>query len=318
MSIEMDILGSYVSRDIFRHDLNGHYKINRCISNVPITTLYEKSFSVEEDRMQQTTLSSYEKRMFSIQGRKNAVELLKKSTAEYLVIDLADELSSRFLVDDGKKKMHMVYDETKESELNTLFQEVGPVKIQPYGFADMKMEVIEKRYHQFIKSIVKSDENPDGYDERNIIVIESRYAETIINDVKATTYKHPEKYEVGKANEWLNQLYTCLYKYMPYCKKVGFPDFVHSSEHSIRELTPLSYVEDTFVYFLQMIDVVTGMSKVNSMDNLLKEKSLSNKIKTRVLNSSAIYEIGGMKKEIENLKKEVAALRKEIGESEKG
>ena len=59
MVVQVDIFGSCVCRDLFRYVDNEKYQVNRCISNIPITSLYEESVQVSKDFLESAKLTQY-------------------------------------------------------------------------------------------------------------------------------------------------------------------------------------------------------------------------------------------------------------------
>ena len=45
--MQIDILGSCVCRDLFRYMPEELYSVERCMGNIPISTLYEKKFHLK-------------------------------------------------------------------------------------------------------------------------------------------------------------------------------------------------------------------------------------------------------------------------------
>lgn len=72
---------------------------------------------------------------------------------------------------------------------------------------------------------------------------------------------------------------------------------------------PLHYTDETYQYLAKVIDALNNVTMENKPENILKEQSLNNKLKTRVLNSEKIYQIDKMQKKIEALEKEIKELR---------
>ena len=96
MAITVDVYGSCVSSDLFRYVNAGKYKYSRCVTQVPISTLYEKSLSFQEKNIEAMDLDDYEKTMFRVQTAKILPRLLKKNKSDILIIDLADELMEEY------------------------------------------------------------------------------------------------------------------------------------------------------------------------------------------------------------------------------
>lgn len=299
MAVKVDIFGSCVCRDIFRYVDSEKYQVNRCISNIPITSLYEGAVQVSKDFLGSVKLTQYEKKMLRILLRRNSIQLLENSEANVLIMDLANEFMQRWDVAIGEKTISLVVPEEREAEYEEFFGRQPFAIVKKFSMLEMDMEYVEECLKQFAESIVKSPENPNGYEEKNIIVIESLYTPDILGN-DGNIHGHDKKYKLHEYNEWLRKAYMILYKYIQECKVIKLPDFTHSTENHIRGIHPLHYKGDTYEYFKQALDVLNKYSYVNSVDNLYKEKSLKNKLEMRVVNSSMIY---GMKKQIEEIKK---------------
>ena len=314
MAIELDIFGGYACRDTIRHDEKGNYQVERCISGVPITTLYGPSGTISKEKLAASSLSVYEQRMLEVQGLGKAVGLLKRSKANVLLIDLTDELLRRFLIANEKGDFQIAAEEKYAIDIEGIFADGKKTMITQQSPLEMKLPDIEESFKRFAKDITFSEENPGGYKEKNVIVLEAYYTEKIIDNASAMVKDHPKGLDIKKANELLRQLYLMLYRYIPGCNSIKFPEFTHSSENHLRGVTPLSYTENTYHYYLRALDVLFGFDKVNSINNIYNEQNLSNKLFTRVLNASPVYSIEGMKKDIGNLKNE---LKKQIDEIKK-
>lgn len=315
MGVQVDIFGSCVCRDIIRNTKKGDYEVNRCIGSIPITTLYEPPLSVREFDVDKLALSVYDKRMLKIQLKRNAVNLLRKSDSQILIMDLVEEAMKR-CQSERKKDVSIAYQEENEKVIQEAFaDELGknnPVRtVYPN---EQDFDHVEKKYRQFAKEIVQSEENPYGYPEKNIIVIEAFYTEKWVGNLDGVLHLHDAKYPVKEINEWLKKLYGILYTYMPMCQVIKLPVFTHTTENHLRGKHPLSYTMDTYSYYAKALDVLCGKSKVNSVDNLYEEQCLQNKLYTRVLNSNSIYSISSLKKEIKALQEEVETLKNEISQ----
>ena len=314
MAIELDIFGGYACRDTIRHDEKGNYQVERCISGVPITTLYGSSAVISKERLAESSLSVYEQRMLEVQGSGKAVGLLKRSKANVLLIDLTDELLRRFFVANEKGNFELAAEEKYAADIEKIFADGKKTVVTGQSPLEMKLPDIEESFKRFAKDITFSEENPGGYKEKNIIVLEAYYTEKFIDNASAMVKDHPKGLDIKKANELLRQLYLMLYRYIPGCNSIKFPEFTHSSENHLRGTTPLSYTEETYHYYLRALDVLFGFDKVNSINNIYNEQNLSNKLFTRMLNASSIYSIDGMKKDIEGLKND---FKKQIEEIKK-
>ena len=307
MAVQVDIFGSCVCRDIFRYVESEKYQVNRCISNIPVTSLYEGAAQVSKDFLESANLTQYEKKMLRILLRRNTVRLLENSEANVLIMDLANEFMQRWEVAIGERIISLAVPEEREAEYEVFFGKYPFSIVKKYSMLEMDMEYVEGCLKQFAESIVKSPENPNGYEEKNIIVIESLYTPDILGN-DGNIHGHDKKYKLHEYNEWLRRAYLILYKYIQDCKIIKLPEFTHSTENHIRGVNPLHYMGDTYEYFKQALDVLNKYSYVNSVDNLYKEKSLKNKIETRAVNSSMMY---GMQNKIAILEEQMEQLKKQ-------
>lgn len=288
MAVKVDIFGSCVCRDIFRYVDSEKYQVNRCISNIPITSLYEGAVQVSKDFLESVKLTQYEKKMLRILLRRNSIQLLENSEANVLIMDLANEFMQRWDVAIGEKTISLAVPEEREAEYEEFFGRHPFTIVKKISMLEMDMEYVEECLKQFAESIVKSPENPTGYEEKNIIVIESLYTPDILGN-DGNIHGHDKKYKLHEYNEWLRRAYLILYKYIQDCKVIKLPDFTHSTENHIRGIHPLHYKGDTYEYFKQALDVLNKYSYVNSLDNLYKEKSLKNRIETRAVRTTMMF-----------------------------
>lgn len=308
MKVQIDVFGSYVARDGVRYMDPELYELNRCIGGVPVSTLFEPEISIPEERLDALTASQYDKRMLALQLSRKVPALLKKSEAKYLVLDLAAECMNR-LVLGNESPAGIAYPEEMEKGIESLFPGVAA---RHRSLADLDPKVLNRKYRRFIQSMVKSQGNPMGYAEENILVIEAYCTESYIGNRDGQLHPHDAKYEVKEINEILKSLYELLYRHMPTCRVIRLPEFTHSTENHLRGPGPLSYTEDTYQYLARCIEVYCGVNKINSVENLYREQSLQNKLETRVMGSIGVYKIPGMQKEIAQLSRKVAELQKQL------
>lgn len=320
MGIQIDIFGSVVCRDMIRYFEEDEFTVNRCIGGVPVSTLYERPVPLDEEELNRIPVSQYDKRMLKIQMKRNAVKLLKKSEADILVIDLADEAMKRYQYGRNSRQS-AVYPDEMEEYIGNLFPETNdpdnPEKKYLPMEADMDMEILEKKYRKFAWEITFSDENPQGYPEENIVLIETFYAEDYVGNADGASHSFGAEHKIKDRNAWLKQLYGIAERSMPECKIIKLPMFTHASENHLRGLGPLYYTEETYIYLSQALGVLYGTYKKNSLDNLFKERGLKNKLYTRLLRCGSVHSIPGMKKQIKDLEQQVASLQKQLNELKK-
>ena len=313
MKVQIDVFGSYVARDAVRYMDPALYELNRCIGGVPVSTLFEPEFSLPEEKLEGVRASQYDKRMLMLQLSRKVPALLKKSESKFLVLDLAAECMNR-LVLGNEFHTAVAYPEEMEDCIQSVF---SGIPAERKSLLDLDSKVLNKKYRQFVQNLVKSQANPMGYEESSIIVIEAYCTEDYIGNRGAILLPHNAKYKVKEINEILKTLYELVYRYMPTCRVIKLPEFTHSTENHLRGPGPLSYTEKTYQYLARCIEVYCGVNKNNSVENLYREQCLQNKLETRVINSSGIYKIAGMQKEIALLTAKIAELQKQLEDLKK-
>lgn len=308
MKVQIDVFGSYVARDAVRYMDPALYELNRCIGGVPVSTLFEPEFSLPEEKLEGVRASQYDKRMLMLQLSRKVPALLKKSESKFLVLDLAAECMNR-LVLGNEAHTAVAYPEEMEDCIQSIF---SGIPAERKSLLDLDSKVLNKKYRQFVQNLVKSQANPMGYEESNIIVIEAYCTEDYIANRDGVLHPHNAKYKVKEINEILKTLYELLYRYMPTCRVIKLPEFTHSSENHLRGPGPLSYTEATYEYLARCIEVYCGVNKINSVENLYGEQSLQNKLETRVARLYTICNIGALKKEISRLTVQVSELEEQV------
>lgn len=320
MPIQLDIYGSTVCRDLVRYLSKEEFEINRCIGDIPVSTLYEAPVLLNEEKLTEVPASRYDKKMLKIQAKRTAPRLLKKSHGEMLIIDLAAECMQRYQYGNtpfqsiaylGSMDRYIekiCHENDKKDNNNTHY---FPMDIE------MDMEIVEQKYKTFIREIVRSEDNPNGYSAKNIVVIKSLFAEHYVENKNGILRSFGAEYRIKEKNEWLNRMYNILFQCVPECQVIMLPRFTHASENHLRGIGPLSYTNDTYEYLVQVLTALCGLNKINSINNLYQERSLSNKLYTRLLGATSINKIHDMKKQIHSLEKQVEKLQKQIDDLKK-
>lgn len=315
MGVQIDVFGSYVSRDVMRYMAPESYTLNRCIGGVPISTLFEKPLQIDKNKLETANISQYDKRMMMIQLNRNAPLLLKKSDSSVLLIDLASEYMNRIIFNNTDNTM-VAYPDIMDGYLEDFFSGLD-TEFTKTSLLDIDMKKAEKKYRHFAQSIVKSDENPMGYSEENIIVIEAYYSPYFVDNKYGKVNWYSAKYRIKEMNAALKNLYGILYKYIPGCRIIKMPLYTMCTQNHIRGFGPLFYTDETYQYMADCVEVLCGISKKNSVENLYEQASLDNKLKARLMKCAEVYSIAGMKKEIAQLTAQVKALKKQVEDLKK-
>lgn len=291
MAVQVDVFGSCVVRDIFRHTQPGKYKVYKSVGNLPITSLYEPLIAISKDEVDKLNMSNYDKVMLRAQMSRNLPELLLNKHSDVLVMDLADEFMERCEIKGQNETTMLAQAENQGELLEHLFEGNERYSIaKRYQMLEMDIQKVEEKIKKFAKDILYSEENPRGYQEKNVIVIESLYTPDILGN-DGNIHKHDGKYKLHEYNEWLRKVYLIFYKYFQNCKVIKLPEFTHSSQNHVRGTHPLHYMQDTYFYFERALDVACGYSQMNTLENLFREQSLKNRLDTRASHSNMIYDL---------------------------
>ena len=228
-------------------------------------------------RKKKFKVSKYEQKQFRLQLEQNTIDLLKQSEADILIIDLGEERQKRYSVKCGTHNIELSYWNKVKPMYDYLFTlKNGFYKLEnSYSALEISEKIIREKFKRFAEDIVKSQNNPRGYLEENIYVIEAKYADKIIDNTgKLRDYKI--NFNIEKYNDFWNKLYSILYEYIPNCKKIKLPRFTYASENHMWGINPLHYTSETYYYLADIVDTLMRISRKNIPDNLYKEKSLEN------------------------------------------
>ncbi|AWY98511.1 DUF6270 domain-containing protein [Blautia argi] len=164
MAVQVDVFGSCVVRDIFRHTQPGKYKVYKSAGNLPITSLYENSIFMDKKEVDELKMPSYDKVMLRAQMSRNLPELLLNKRSEILVLDLADEFMERCEIKGPNGITMLAQAENQGEFLDNLFEGNERYSIvKRYPMLEMDMQKVEEKIKKFAKDILYSEENPRGY-----------------------------------------------------------------------------------------------------------------------------------------------------------
>lgn len=319
MAVTVDVYGSCVSRDLFYYTGIGKYELRRCIVHTPLSSLYEKPIHLDEQALAVTGFSKGDKILLQIQTERIAPGLLKRNKSDYLVIDLADEVMNLREVTikaDGENAAAMTYlaqQAGHDEDYKKLFE--GCAGYEPGKLVSpltMDIAGIERKFKKFVRQILFSEENKNGYKAEEIIIIEAYYAGDAVNkDSNLIPFK--ASYKVKENNEYLKKLYPILEACIPGCTVIKFPQFVHAAVWHKNGLSPINYTSDVYKYFESCLDAAVNYSRVNTIGNLWLEQSVKAKYKTRLIHAAAIYDHSN---KIAQLQKQISELEARIKELE--
>ena len=172
---------------------------------------------MDKKEVDELKMPSYDKVMLRAQMSRNLPELLLNKRSEILVLDLADEFMERCEIKGPNGITMLAQAENQGEFLDNLFEGNERYSIvKRYPMLEMDMQKVEEKIKKFAKDILYSEENPRGYLERNVIVVESLYTPDILGN-DGNIHKHDGKYKLHEYNEWLRKVYLIFYKYFQNC-----------------------------------------------------------------------------------------------------
>lgn len=319
MAVTVDVYGSCVSKDLFYYTGAGKYELRRCIIHTPVASLYEKPVHIDTQAISRSGFKKGDSILLQIQSERIAPGMLRRNKSDYLIIDLADELMSIrevLIRNDAKyvapEKTYLTQLEGRADEYDKLFAGNGQYMLgKTLSPLDTDISVIERKFRKFSREILFSENNRSGYKADQIIILEARYAADYM-DKDTNIAQYSKDYRIKECNQLLENLYKILEEYLPECRVIKFPLFVHGFVGHRNGVHPLNYTSDTYAYFERVLDVMVGYSKANTPENLWLEQNCTNKLFTRTIHAGAIYTFKKQITELQGQMKWVGAKLKQF------
>ena len=217
-----NVLGSCVSRDIFRFSKNHTVDIN--IQRNPISALKTQALKVDDSFLESAKLPNYEKRMLVSSVDRNCLKPIMESKAEWLIIDLAEERYANCLLSKKGKPLGYTFYHVNNPGWRPVQEEIfkqNGVDYEIIDFSKIDYDVVEKTY----KAVI--DELLEKYDPTKIIILENYLVNKWVDkngkfEKKADVPGYPEKI-FNDTNEHFKKLYQILFKLLPNSPVIKFP-----------------------------------------------------------------------------------------------
>ncbi|MCH5268704.1 MAG: hypothetical protein J1E62_10220 [Lachnospiraceae bacterium] len=298
--------GTCVTSDIFNYTFHDRYQVKRFGRN-KIATLISDSIDLSEGFFDSLETPNHNKKMIASGFRNDIVQQILSTQSEYLLLDFSDEFLDMIQVDFGGKTFRLMDYWINRggywfSQMESLI--VGENGIWPNAEAkripalETSFDFIENAYKDFVGKILKSETNPNGFEQEKIIVVESYLADHFMNG-NGQLQPFPERWAVQSTNQFLKPVYQLFYNLVPNCHRIKLPEFTYGSVNNIWGLHPLHYSADIYMYMSTAIDIITGYHPFRStLEKLYLEQSLENRLKVRLANAGVIYEISSLKEKM--------------------
>lgn len=268
--ININILGSCVSRDIFRYDEKKNFEINLYVARTSIcSNLSNESWHIKDSDLY---LESHFQKEAVIRDLNKTVidDLIEENQVDYLIIDFIDE-RFRIVKQDNKyatysnELLNSGYLKDKEFE----FIDKQPIERGGFEFEGKDVELYVEEIAEKLKK---------AYDEDRIIIHEAYMVDSYISADDGEIRKFPEPIcnDVYKKNALLKYMYESLERYLPNAKVMSFFDTtIFADEKHLWGLTPMhytdSYYQKAVEYLYDLDGEYESVVKAISLDEFSKE-----------------------------------------------
>lgn len=246
--MKIDILGSCVSRDVFRFDMQGKYEINKYFARTSLASLYSTPLDIRMDDIK--LASDFQKRIVSYDCNKDFIRYVNQPPLcelnTYLIVDFIDE---RFNILEIKtEKINPVYI-TQSNEWNNAKIEQKTSKVSSSKKLDLWNNAVI-RFAQDLKN---------KYSEDNIIIHRAFWKEKYID--KSGKIQWFENIDYIKTNNLeLEYYYDTLQKLLPAAHIIEINDYIAYENH-VWGLTYFHYQDEYYSKFLTILDkIILGKS----------------------------------------------------------
>lgn len=305
--------GTCVVSDIFNYTFPDRYQVKRFGRN-KISTLLSDSIDLPIEFFDSLQATNFEKKMIANSFRNDVVQQILQIQPDYLVLDFFDEVNDKVQIDFNGKTFclndHWInhtgnwFNQIKESIVGK--DGILPdAEVKRVPYLETPFSEIEKAYQDFVGKILKSETNQNGFEQEQIIVVESYPTEYFINN-GGSLQPLPHAFPTKTIIDFLQKVYQLFYTLVPGCHRIKLPEYTYGNANHIWGPHPLHYHQDTYSYLSTAIDIITGYHPFRStLEKLYREQSLENRLKARLLFANVIYEIPILKEKIALMERKV-------------
>lgn len=321
MGTRICTFGSCVTRDIFHYTFPERYDVLLQIGVNPVSSILLSDFLTLPDHVFsfQTPVSNFYKKTICNQFRNNVVEQLLACQADYLILDFSDEYMRQYILQTQEKKIRLVDFHVNSSgdwfaQIRSQLTEAVPdFSIQEIGARQIPLTDQKLAYAEFLKRILRSKENPTGYDPKQVIILESYLATNYLNQDGKLQAFH-SNWNVEKNNHYLKEIYQLVYQLIPKeCHVIKYPDFTYGNYNHVWNPNPRHYSDSVYQYFADALDIITKHRPfLSTPEKLWKQQSLENRLAERLMHCSPVYEIAPLKKRLTETEQKLEQAMQQI------
>ncbi len=298
-SINIQCYGSNLIKRVIQYNRKKTYKIS-LLSRNPISSALTSPLLLKSEDIENLHLSESIANSLVIEFNKKALDIIDESNADYLLIDLMNEVEDRFIITSGtvKSEFSDYHNDDLVKTVRGLYPDCKLSSRKCYEISDNEISNIFNSVCSFLKK---------RFEQNKIIIIECYLAEQY-PDNYINLQNYPNLPVIKKTNEYLKKCYNVISKSLPKCSFIKFPAWGWGSINTVDGINPLVLDSSYYNYLSQAIDVATGNNPFYTLQNLYDEQSLNNRLRERARHSNMVWELNEkikqLEKEIENLKSE--------------
>lgn len=294
--VTLQCYGSDLIKRVREQDKKKQYKINLLTGN-PISSLLTSPLSVSEELLDKCEFSIEQKNCLLIELNRKASEIIEETNAEYLMIDLMNEITDRYVFSSGNVKSEI------SNFGNKAFEEAIAQKYPDWKLTTRKcFEISDKEISQIFTGMCSYFKK--RFNQKKIIVVECYYADKYIDSADGTIKNYPAAFNVAKVNDYLKKCYNTIHKCLPQCSFIRFPSWTYGSINTVDGINPISLDRSYYKYVSRALDAATGVTPRYTVENIYAEQQIENRQYGRIINSTRVWA----------LEERIKALEKEIDE----
>lgn len=237
---DIDIHGSCVSRDIFRFDTENRIVLGNYFARNSFISAVSEPFPEE---VQLNLLSPWQEKIVEIDLKKELFEKLAYDNANYLIIDFIDE---RFELMKYKSCIFSVSSELLNSKFTDDYE------VENISRFDLAGSFWKKALNEYIDNLLNI------YDEKRIIIHETYFVDSFINNKGQLDYFPENKLKYGeKINNVIEEYYDHVKNKLPNAHVVNIiENYNLASENHKWGLAQVHYEDAYYKKALTIIDSI--------------------------------------------------------------
>ena len=249
--IKLDVFGSCVSRDALRFAPQDTYQIYAELHKQSIPSLFSRSLCFDETKINWENAARWETKQLIINLNSLAIDLLKNSKGEWLLLDLAEDRFDLCNLKSEENDYYYTYSPILQRMKQKFFDNhiFNDNKFNIIKFDEVPWEKLEKDYRKFAAFISQK------YTQEKIIIVEVLEATHLFKNNLELVYFPSETRD--RTNAYLKKVYTLLKKLLPRAHYIKMPQNTLMSPNHTWGTLPLHYQESYYHYVLEAIDNIT-------------------------------------------------------------